>query len=170
MTLNLTAPEPLNLNHRLDVFSSGEETLDHWLKNRAMGNQKTGASRTFVTASDNTVMGYYALSTGIITTNQAVGKFRQNMPTDIPVVLLSRLAVDANVKGFGVGRALVKDAALRVIQASGLVGIRRMVVHALSVDAKRFYEHVGFVSSPLDSMMLMVTLADLQLAIGAYPN
>lgn len=70
MTLNLTAPEPLNLNHRLDVFSLGEETLDHWLKNRAMGNQKTGASRTFVTASDNTVMGYYALSTGIITTNQ----------------------------------------------------------------------------------------------------
>ncbi|HGV3501183.1 TPA: hypothetical protein ACLLFU_000690 [Providencia stuartii] len=45
--MNLTAPEPLNLNHRLDVFSSGEETLDHWLKNRAMGNQKTGASRTF---------------------------------------------------------------------------------------------------------------------------
>lgn len=170
MTLNLTAPEPLNLNHHLDTFSSGEETLDHWLKNRAMGNQKTGASRTFVTTSDNTVIGYYALSTGIITTSQAVGKFRRNMPTDIPVVLLGRLAVDVNAKGLGIGRGLVKDAAQRVAQASGLVGIRGMVVHALSDDAKRFYKHVGFVPSPLDPMMLMITLADLQLAIGAHPN
>lgn len=168
--MNLTAPEPLSLNHRLDVFSSGEETLDNWLKNRAMVNQKTGASRTFVTASDNIVMGYYALSTGIITTSQAVGKFRRNMPTDIPVVLLGRLAVDVKAKGLGIGRALVKDAAQRVIQASGLVGIRGMVVHALSDDAKRFYKHVGFVSSPLDPMMLMITLADLQLAIGSHPN
>lgn len=38
------------------------------------------------------------------------------------------------------------------------------MVHALTDDAKRFYKHIGFVPSPLDPMMLMVTPADLQLA------
>lgn len=170
MTLKLTIPEPLKPNHLLEQFCCGEESLDLWLKNRAMSNQKTGASRTFVTTSDNGVMGYYSLSTGIVSTSMAVGRFRRNMPTDIPVILLGRLAVDTRAKGFGVGRGLIKDAGHRVIQASGLVGIRGMLVHALSDDAKRFYEHLGFTASPLDPMMLMITLVDLQLAIGIHPN
>lgn len=170
MTLKLTAPEPLKSDHLLEGFSSGEEALDLWLKNRAMSNQNSGASRTFVTTSNSQVMGYYALSTGVVTTNQAVGRFRRNMPTDIPIILLGRLAVDLKAKGLGIGRGLVKDACHRVVQASGLVGIRGVVVHALTDETKRFYEHIGFVASPLDSMMLMITLADLQLAMGIHPN
>lgn len=170
MTLKLTAPEPLKTGHLLEGFSSGEEALDLWLKNRAMSYQNSGASRTFVTTSDNQVMGYYALSTGVVSTSQAAGRFRRNMPSDIPVILLGRLAVDTRAKGLGVGRGLVKDACHRVIQASGLVGIRGVVVHALTDNAKRFYEHIGFVPSPLDSMMLMITLADLQFALGIHPN
>ncbi|WP_437124003.1 GNAT family N-acetyltransferase [Proteus mirabilis] len=168
--MKLTAPEPLKSGHLLEGFSSGEEALDLWLKNRAMSNQKSGASRTFVTTSDNQVMGYYALSTGVISTNQAVGRFRRNMPTDIPVILLGRLAVDARAKGLGIDRGLVKDACYRIIQASGLVGIRGVVVHALTDDAKRFYEHIGFLPSPLDPMILMITLSDLQLAMGISQN
>ncbi|MFB0772283.1 GNAT family N-acetyltransferase [Proteus cibi] len=168
--MKLTAPEPLKIGHLLESFSSGEEALDLWLKNRAISNQNSGASRTFVTTSDNQVMGYYALSTGVISTNQAVGRFRHNMPTDIPIILLGRLAVDTRAKGLGIRRGLVKDACHRVIQASGLVGIRGVVIHAPTDDAKRFYEHIGFVPSPLDPMMLMVTLADLQLAMGIHSN
>lgn len=170
MTLKLTAPEPLKIGHLLESFSSGEEALDLWLKNRAISNQNSGASRTFVTTSDNQVMGYYALSTGVISTNQAVGRFRHNMPTDIPIILLGRLAVDTRAKGLGIRRGLVKDACHRVIQASRLVGIRGVVIHAPTDDAKRFYEHISFVPSPLDPMMLMVTLADLQLAMGIHSN
>ncbi|WP_407681500.1 GNAT family N-acetyltransferase [Proteus cibi] len=168
--MKLTAPEPLKIGHLLESFSSDEEALDLWLKNRAISNQNSGASRTFVTTSDNQVMGYYALSTGVISTNQAVGRFRHNMPTDIPIILLGRLAVDTRAKGLGIRRGLVKDACHRVIQASGLVGIRGVVIHAPTDDAKRFYEHIGFVPSPLDPMMLMVTLADLQLAMGIHSN
>ncbi|CDG22039.1 conserved protein of unknown function [Xenorhabdus poinarii G6] len=170
MTVNLTEPEPLQHSHSIEAFCSGEESLDHWLKTRAMANQRSRASRTFVTCIDNQVMGYYALSTGVITTSQAVGRFKRNMPSDIPIILLGRLAVDVKAKGMGIGRALVKDAALRVLQASGLVGVRGMVVHALSEEAKRFYEYIGFVPSPIDPMMLMITLTDLQLAMGIHPN
>lgn len=84
------------------------------------------------------------------------------MPDPIPVVVLGRLAVDRSLQGKGIGRALVRDACLRVIQAADAIGLRGMLVHALSEDAKAFYESVGFEPSPLDPMTLMVTLTSLR--------
>lgn len=80
------------------------------------------------------------------------------MPDPIPIVVLGRLAVDKSLHGQGVGRALVRDAGLRVIQVAETIGIRGMLVHALSDEAREFYQRVGFVPSPMDPMMLMVTL------------
>ena len=94
-------------------------------------------------------------------TDAAPGRFRRNMPDPIPVVVLGRLAVDQSYKGMGLGRALVKDAGQRVVQAADSIGIRGLLVHALSEDAKAFYERMGFEASPLDPMTLMVTLSDL---------
>lgn len=89
------------------------------------------------------------------------GRFRRNMPDPIPIVVLGRLAVDKSLHGQGVGRALVRDAGLRVIQVAETIGIRGMLVHALSDEAREFYQRVGFEPSPMDPMMLMVTLGDL---------
>ena len=61
------------------------------------------------------------------------------------------------------GRALVRDAALRILQAADVIGIRGLTVQALSDDAKIFYEHMGFEPSPLDPKLLMITLADLKM-------
>lgn len=83
------------------------------------------------------------------------------MPDPIPVVVLSRLAVDISLHGQGVGWALVRDAGLRVIQVAETIGIRGMLVHALSDETRAFYLRVGFEPSPLDPMLLMVTLGDL---------
>lgn len=98
-------------------------------------------------------------------TTAAPGRFRRNMPDPIPVVVLGCLAVDTSLHGHGhghgVGRALVRDAGLRVIQVAETIGIRGMLVHALSDKAREFYLRVGFEPSPIDSMMLMVTLGDL---------
>jgi hypothetical protein len=55
----------------------------------------------------------------------------------------------------------VRDAAMRVIQAADLIGIRGILVHAISPQAKAFYLAVGE-ASPLDAMTLMATLADIQ--------
>ena len=84
------------------------------------------------------------------------------MPDPIPVVVLGRLAVDGGMQGRGFGRALIRDAALRVMQAADAIGIRGLVVQALSDDARVFYEKVGFEPSPLDSNLLMIALADLK--------
>ena len=80
-----------------------------------------------------------------------------------PVVVLGRLGVDSSLHGQGVGRSLVRDAALRILQAADVIGIRGMTVQALSDDARVFYEHMGFEQSPLDPNLLMITLADLKM-------
>jgi predicted N-acetyltransferase YhbS len=159
--VTLAAPEPLSPAHKAEDFLSGIEGLDLWLKQRALKNQIRGASRTFVAGEASRVVAYYALASSAVVDNTATGRFRRNMPEPIPVVVLARLAVDKASDGRGIGRALVRDAGLRVMQAAALIGIRGMVVHALSDEAKAFYELVGFEASPLDPMSLMVTLADL---------
>ncbi|RQQ44201.1 GNAT family N-acetyltransferase [Burkholderia stagnalis] len=159
-----TAPQPLTADHVLDTFESGVASLDTWLKRRALANQRTGASRTFVATKDGQVRAYYALASGAVAVEAAPGRFRRNMPDPIPVVVLGRLAVDRTQQGGGVGRALVRDAGLRVLHAAATIGIRGMIVHALSDSAKAFYERVGFEASPLDPMLLLITLADLEAA------
>ncbi|MDP2154655.1 MAG: GNAT family N-acetyltransferase [Sulfuricella sp.] len=163
--MTLSPPEPLNGHHAIEAFASGVESLDTWLKRRAMKNQATGASRVFVACEGARVMAYYALASSAIAVDDASGRFSRNMPNPIPVVVLGRLAVDRSLHGKGVGRALVRDAGYRVMQAADTIGIRGVVVQALSAEAKAFYERVGFDPSPLDPMMLMMTLADLKASL-----
>jgi len=163
--MTVAAPEPLAAHHDVQPFVSGVESLDFWLKHRALKNQTTGASRTFVACDGSRVVAYYALASSAVTVDAAPGRFRRNMPDPIPVVVLGRLAVDESLQGKGVGRALARDAGLRVIQAADTIGIRGMIVHALSAEAKAFYERTGFEPSPLDPMTLMVTLTDLKASL-----
>jgi predicted N-acetyltransferase YhbS len=149
----------------VDSFQSGAESLDRWLKRRALKNQRSGASRTFVVCEKSRVVAYYALASSSVMVDAAPGRFRRNMPDPIPVVVLGRLAVDRSQQDKGLGRALVRDAGRRVIQAADAIGVRGLLVHALTDDAKAFYERLGFDPSPLDPMMLMVTLADLKAAL-----
>lgn len=158
----LTRPEPLADAHELNDFFSSVTSLDDWLKRRARTNQVSGASRTFVVADGHKVVGYYALASGAIATADSVGRFRRNMPDPIPVAVLGRLAVDRSQQGRGLGRALFRDCALRVAHAADSIGIRGILVHAISDQAKAFYLALGFDPSPVDSMTLMVTLGDIR--------
>lgn len=160
--MSLTAPEPLAAHHDTTAFFCGVESLDRWLKQRALKNQATEASRTFVVCEGNKVVAYYALASSAVAVQVATGHMRRNMPDPIPVVVLARLAISQSLQASGMGRALVRDACLRVIAAADAIGIRGMVVHALSADAQAFYERVGFEPSQLDPMTLMATIADLR--------
>jgi GNAT superfamily N-acetyltransferase len=160
--VQLSAPGPLTEQHEIAAFSCGTDSLDQWLKRRAWKNQLLGASRTYVVCDERRVVAYYALASGAVTSTGATGKFGRNMQDPIPVVVLGRLAVDAAMQGRGVGRALIGDAALRVLQAANAIGVRGLTVQALSGDARRFYEKAGFESSQLDPNLLMITLSDLK--------
>jgi GNAT superfamily N-acetyltransferase len=161
----LSAPEPLADHHDLANFQSGEPSLDDWLRRRARANQTSGASRTYIVCESAAVVGFYALASGVIAPENASGRFRRNMPNPIPVAVLARLAVDQRWQGRGVGRALFRDAAQRVAQAADAIGIRGIVVHAISQQAKEFYLKLGFDPSPREPMTLLVTLSDVQAAL-----
>lgn len=155
-------PELLREHHELAGFSSGEDVLGDWLRKRASANQASGASRTYVVCEGDHVIGYYALASGAISVASAPGRFRRNMPEPIPVAVLARLAVDRHWQGKGIGRGLFRDAAWRVARAADLIGIRGIVVHAISEKAKSFYIALGFDPSPREPMTLMVTLTDIR--------
>ena len=163
--VTVSAPEPLDAHHDTESFSCGVASLDTWLKRRALKNQATGVSRTFVACDGGGVVAYYCLASSAVSVDEAPGRFHRNMPDPIPVVVLGRLAVHHSLQGTGVGRALLRDAGLRVMQAADAIGVRGMIVHVLSAEARTFYEQVGFDPSPLDPMTLMITLADLQASL-----
>jgi len=163
---NLSPPEHLTHGHDVAQFDSGVPVLDDWLKKRALQNELTGASRTYVVCQGTAVIGYYALAAGAVAQQQATGRVRRNMPEPIPVMILARLAVDRSHQGKGLGVGLLRDAVVRTLQAAAIGGIRALLVHAISADARRFYERCGFVASPLDAMTLMISLADAERALG----
>jgi GNAT superfamily N-acetyltransferase len=154
-------PAKLISTHQLEDFESGIEPLDNWLKYRALGNELEGASRTYVICSDNVVIGYYCLSNGAIANTIATGKVRRNMPDPIPVMIIGRLAVDRRWQGKGIGRGLLRDAILRTLKAAEIAGIRAILVHAISEDAKLFYEKYRFTASTLEPLTLMARVKDL---------
>jgi GNAT superfamily N-acetyltransferase len=161
--VNLVGPALLDTTHHLDAFQSGVDTLDYWLRHRARKNQASGASRTYVVCDASRVLAYYCLASGALSSEQSSSsRFSRNMPNPIPVVILGRLAVDRSLHGKGIGRGLVRDACLRVLQAADILGIRGIVVHALSLEAKSFYKKMGFDAGKNDPMMLMITLNDLR--------
>ena len=84
----------------------------------------------------------------------------------VPIVLLARLAVDRRWQNQGVGKALLKDAMLRTLQAADIAGVRALAVHAKDDEARRFYEHFDFVPSPSDPMHMFVLLKDMRKMIA----
>lgn len=154
----MIAPTLLADRHRVDAFRCIEPGLESWLKQRARKNQFEGASRTFVVCDGDAVIGYYCLSAGSVARASAPGSVRRNMPDPIPVVVLGRLAVHADWSGQGVGRGLLQDAVLRTAGIANEIGIRALLCHAISPQAKVFYLQHGFVESPLHPMTLMLQL------------
>lgn len=153
------APVLLHADHEVDAFDCGEPVMDDWLKRRALANQASGASRTFVVADDaQIVRGYYALAAGAVDHATAGSAIRRNMPDPVPIMVLGRLAVDRSYSGTGLGADLLQDAILRTARLAQEVGIRALVVHALNDRASAFYLHHGFSESAIDPLILMLRI------------
>ncbi len=91
------------------------------------------------------------------------------MPESVPVVVLGRLAVHKASTGQGIGAGLLKDAVARSVRLSWELGIRALLCHAISEDAKRFYLHHGFIPSPIEPMTLLLKLSG-HTGIKAVPD
>jgi predicted N-acetyltransferase YhbS len=146
----------------LDEFGCGEAVLDQWLKRRALSNQVSGASRTFVVNDQNRrVRGYYALAAGAAAHQLATGQVRRNMPDPVPVMVLARLAVDVRAQGMSIGASLRRDAVSRAVAVSQNAGVRALSVHPLHDRARQFYEYYGFQASPLHPLTPILRLKNV---------
>jgi len=113
-------------------------------------------------AAPSTPVPLDALANGLMAHKDVSAKTRRNVPDPIPVMVLARLAVDSAYQKQGLGSALLKDALLRTIAAAEIAGIRAMLLHAMSDDAKRFHARAGVYECPVDPMMMMITLAEVE--------
>jgi len=158
--LSFRSPRPLLAADTVSTFDCGAESLNDWLRTRALKNETTGASRTFVSidSETDTVAGYYCLSASSLLLEAAPGSVRRNMPDPIPVILIGRLAVDQVFKGKGLGASLLQHALLKGLEASRIIGARAFIVDALDDDAERFYSKFGFALMPPASKRAMYLL------------
>ncbi len=161
----LTKPESITADHVLSGFDCGRLALDSWLISHALRNEREGGSRTYVVCDEGVVAAYYSLATGSVERKAAPGSVRRNMPDPIPVMLIGRLAVATSFQGRGIARGLVRDATLRTLKVAEFVGIRALLVHALDTEAVGFYRHLGFMTSPLDPLLLTLPLSTARKAL-----
>jgi GNAT superfamily N-acetyltransferase len=155
--------EKLRRDHDVEDFDCGREELNRFLQRHAWQNQQAGASQTYVGLVGNAIAGFYTLAVGQVTHDDTPVRLTKGLARHpIPIMLLARLATDRRWQKQGVGRALLKDAMLRTLQAADIAGIRAFAVHAKDEEARQFYQHFDFVSSPTDPMHLFVLLKDVR--------
>jgi GNAT superfamily N-acetyltransferase len=161
--VTLRGPELLGPDHVLEGFDCGTAALNEWLARRALANQRSGASRTWVVTDDEMgrVIGYYASATASMMRSAATKRAARDQPEDEPAVLLARLAVDRDFTGRGLGSALLKHFVVKALEVAAVVGARLLLVHAQDGEARRFYLHHDFEPSPIDDVTLTRVIADL---------
>ena len=142
-----TAVAPLDGGHDRASFDCGVPALNLYLRNYALQNQKKGIVRNYVTtrAESKLVVAYYSLVYAAIDQKRLPAKLVKGLGKyDVPLMLLARLAVDHREQGNGLGKALLKDAILRTIQAAEIAGLKILLVHAKDEAAASFYLKHGF--------------------------
>ena len=155
--------EKLTQLHDLKGFDCSNDILNNWLKRYAWTNQRAETVKCYVAHRSNRVVGYHSLVAGSVRKDEAPERIARGIANHpVGVILIARLAVDRQEHGRGLGKALLRDALARIAQAGDIVGVRAVLVHAIDVNAKLFYEHHGFVESPFDAMQLMMLMKDLR--------
>jgi GNAT superfamily N-acetyltransferase len=155
--------EKLRADHPIEGFDCGRDELNRYLLRYAWTNQQAGAAQTYIGLVGEAVIGYRTLAVGQVSREEAPERLTKGLARHpVPIMLLARLAVDRRWQGQGVGKALLKDAMHRTLQAADIAGIRAFAIHAKDEEARSFYEKFDFISSPTDPMHLFVLLKDVR--------
>ena len=159
--------EKLRPDHPIEGFDCSKEELNRYLLRYAWTNQQAGAAQTYVGLAGDGIIGYHTLAVGQVSREEAPERLTKGLARHpVPIMLLARLAVDKRWHGQGVGKALLKDAMQRTLQAADIAGIRALAVHAKDDEARKFYERFDFIPSPTDPLHLFVLLKDVRRVIS----
>jgi GNAT superfamily N-acetyltransferase len=160
--------EAIGDSHRLTGFDCGKPELDLWLRESARHAENHRTARTFVWhPGDGVVVAYFSLAAHLIQRAELSKKLAHGNPTQIPAVLLARLALSKHLHGRGLGGVLLVDALARAVAASMSVACRFVVVDAIDDGAAAFYQAHGFVPVPGDHQRLVRKISDIADDLGA---
>lgn len=140
-------PRPIHPDDPVDEFDCGYAVLNTWLTTRAVRNERSGDSRTYVSVDIDSgrVVGYYSLAAWSVAHAEAGGGWlARNAPDPVSVILLGRLAVSLDARGLGLGRDLVADALANAQTGATVLGARALIAEAIDSEAERFYARLGF--------------------------
>ena len=164
--MKIQGPHPLTRAIRRDEFDSGNPALDDWFLRYALQAHLSGSTKVFVAHQNDRALGFYALSAGSVERDDAPARVSRGLGAlPVPVALLARLGVDRTAQRRGLGQALLKDALLRVDQASEHLGVRAVMAHAKNEPAKAFYRVFGFETSPINPLWMFLLLKDLRRSV-----
>lgn len=158
-----TAPRKLEHADVRTGFCSGAAELDEWLAKHSWQNQRGSNATTYVITDGERVVGFYAITMSAVARAGAPEELQKGRPSQIPCILLARLAVDRSAQGEGLGWELLRDALLRALVLSRSIGAAAVLVHCRDENAKAFYLNNGdFLQSPIDDLHLKVPVTALE--------
>jgi len=167
LSLSYEPVRKLSAADPLESFDCGKPALNLFLQRFALINQKASHAQTYVCCQAGKVVGFYSLAVGSVDPEDAPARILKGVARyPVPVMILARLAVDLNHQGKGLGKALLKDALLRTVQAADIAGIRCLLVHAKDDSARQWYTGWEFESSPTDPYHLFLMLKDIRALLG----
>jgi GNAT superfamily N-acetyltransferase len=162
--LEISLVEKLGIRHQVRGFKCGKNSMDLFIRRDALRNQSSDSTQTYVVQLDNVVMGYYSLAFGAVRLEDSPESIQAAMPPHypVPVMLFARFAVDKKMQGRGIGKALLKDAFLRTVEASEIGGLAAILVDAIDDKILAFYEGYMFRRCPVGERRLMVSIKDVR--------
>ena len=152
--------EPITKAHNRKAFSCSKPELTRYLHRHARQNHENNIAKTFVAVdAENTVRGFYSLSTSDIEFEQIPEAFTKSLPGyPIPAALIGKLAVDVAYEGQGLGSRLLIDALQRLLATSEQLAIKVVLVDAIDADTKGYYLRFGFIELPGHALKLFLPI------------
>jgi ribosomal protein S18 acetylase RimI-like enzyme len=157
---------PLDSSHNKENFSCGKPLLDAYLHKQAKQDVRRRLSACFILPEGNEIKGYYTLSTASVERRLLPQEIIKKLPpsySDLPAILLGRLAVNKSYQGQGIGEMILMDAIKRSYFTSMQVGSMAVIVDPLDKEAVKFYGKYDFMLLPDSGKMFlpMATIAEL---------
>jgi len=149
----------LDDSHEKDSFDCDNEMLNNYFRRQAGQDVRRDLSACYVLADENdTAIGYYTLSSNSTARDEFPEEMVKKLPksySELPTILLGRLAIDKHYKGKGLGEYLLIDALNQCVELSEKVGTLAVIVDPIDQNAESFYDRYQFINLPDSSRMFI---------------
>ena len=136
--------------HQREGFTSGEPSLDEWLRRYAGQNRRGNTAAVWVIADrGHRVVCYATLSMTSVDRANSPAPLAKGAPMQVPALLVGRLATDTHVAGLGLGTQMVKHILATAAELNLKAACRAVVVTSLSPGAFDWWRRFGF--EPFDA-------------------